>query len=1054
MSIIVHHQPISPASKKTLHVWQATSSWDIPGTLSQGIFHFKLPDHVDPRKMRFKFFETNPDSDLVTWEPEDFVRIIRLTAPTEVWTFDLTGRVLYSPPVPSGVTYSPGQELTVNLVTRKRFEGGLLYIWSPYHPGSPSMCVSETARDKAAYISTFRVGLAPWMKEGFHFKFARHYDDGTEYWEPDSSNRVWRPVDGLTIWCKSGQVSIRKGPLSPAVIPVEVLLPANLNPPPLSLHDPVDDFETSIVPSGQKPYDSSGLFQNASYQVQIYPDAAYTLATGNNLENPVIVRPFPADPADYLALSRFALGVDGWMDKFPPVVPSATLKVKTLANSSFAHGLSAQIALGSGPSYLTVQAKQEADGSWKAPFHVAHGLKTSVRLSPANGHEQTLYPWIDTARFFVPPSSSVTVNTTEGVFGLAMKSGTTFAEVPVGRKALMEAAFGKAITDSGVFAPEEMPHGPTRLGNSYYFVIHAPHAVVSSLILVDEKAPGGPARRIIPMSLTPDVRYWWCSVSAAQVPPRTRYRFALNDTTEVMDPAAREVLDRPKWETFPDDDPSDHDTSWSLVIDVDGLRTLAHQHPWQTMGWESLLIYELHARRFTDIGAGPLPPLDVVADELKPINRMGKPGYLNQLPVTALELLPVHEFKSNASWGYSPAFYFAIDSSYGGAEAFADMIDAAHQSNRGVILDVVYNHSLDSPLMKIARDVYRNGDSYGDRMNCGHPMVREFLRQATIYLWYTFGFDGLRFDDTKTIVSLCEGGWDFLGAIRSALETAATAEGRTRPYCVAENDPKPWDMSNPAWDVLDGEWDIDEVYRIRDASYCTWSDTADTAGDLKREMDNPNFWNRPFYEAVRYGESHDMVSGQDSANKRIACRPPYGQGLRMAKALGTVTLLSNGVPMLFMGQEVGETRYFSFDNNGPVTNPQNYAPWNPPTDNTRILGWFQSLMGLRNDTTKGLKGNDNYQVVRTGRRTVAFTCGQDRKLFAIVTFGTPDTRQDSSWLGLPDGAAYKEIFNSSWPVFQVESEEEHTNGGYNAGIVAGQVLNLPSIGAVVLERRY
>jgi hypothetical protein len=79
-------------------------------------------------------------------------------------------------------------------------------------------------------------------------------------------------------------------------------------------------------------------------------------------------------------------------------------------------------------------------------------------------------------------------------------------------------------------------------------------------------------------------------------------------------------------------------------------------------------------------------------------------------------------------------------------------------------------------------------------------------------------------------------------------------------------------------------------------------------------------------------------------------------------------------------------------------------------------------------------------------------CGSNQRLFAVVTFGTPNQQQDSSWLGLPGGAPYKEIFNSSWPVFQVEFEQEQTNGGYNAQIYSGRVINLPWIGAVVLER--
>ncbi len=174
----------------------------------------------------------------------------------------------------------------------------------------------------------------------------------------------------------------------------------------------------------------------------------------------------------------------------------------------------------------------------------------------------------------------------------------------------------------------------------------------------------------------------------------------------------------------------------------------------------------------------------------------------------------------------------------------------------------------------------------------------------------------------------------------------------------------------------------------------------------------------------------------------------------MAKAMGALTLLSNGAPMLFMGQEIGETTPFSFPDFNEVINPQNCEfPAGDPTDQTRVLAWFRQLMGLRNDASKGLRGSSNYQVVATGNRTIAYTCGSNQSLFTVITFGTPDVQQDSSWLGLPSGSAYKEIFNSSWSVFQVEFEREYANGGYDAQITNGYLFNLPPVGAVVLERR-
>jgi 1,4-alpha-glucan branching enzyme len=195
-----------------------------------------------------------------------------------------------------------------------------------------------------------------------------------------------------------------------------------------------------------------------------------------------------------------------------------------------------------------------------------------------------------------------------------------------------------------------------------------------------------------------------------------------------------------------------------------------------------------------------------------------------------------------------------------------------------------------------------------------------------------------------------------------------------------------------------------------------------------------------------------MVSAQDPGNQRIAARPPFGFGLQLAKALGTLILLSNGVPMLFMGQEVGETAPFAFDSSAPALNPQQYDQTPASGYNARVLDWFRQLIGLRNDPNQKLQGDTNYQTVAVGHRTVAFACGAQQSLFVVITFGTANQRQDSSWLGLPAAGTYKEIFNSSWPAFQVESEALQSNGGYSAQIRSGYILNLPYVGAIVLQR--
>ena len=1055
MGIIVHHKPANQAVAWNMYVWQAAwdgnNVWDSGGKPSGDEVDFQLPETSDGRKLQFKFHSTAPESGQQNWEPDDFNRRLFLAAPEEIWTFASSPRVLYQNPFPQGALFKAGDELSVQVVTQNAFRGGQIYVWNPYDGSSPPAFFGESARDDANGVSSFRVTLAPWMTGGFHLKLMRPAaNDQAELWEPDSGNRVWRPCDGTSLWLKSGQCEVRSEPLALTQVALEVLYGTSLpSPPQLFLTDLVEKTVYPLDCSSSQPYAGSSLFSIARYSVPIYPLASYAVASQQNLENPPIQRPFPADPSAPDAVSRCVLGASAWLDSFPTVQP-VPVNIKAQASSSFKNGLSVQVSLGNAPAYQSVPAALQPDGNWLATPSLALGTTTAIDLIPAAGSEPKPYDWIDTSRYFTPTATTATLHTTEGVYGVCGRGATQFADPP-DRNDLMQAAFGGAVVATGIFAPRELPQGATIHSSEVHFVVHAPHAVQATLILVDEGPPA--ARREFPMTLTGDTIYWWCALPVSQAGPGTRYRFLLNDDVEVLDPAARAVVDGGSLKTTCGEDPADPATSWSVVLDVAQVAATAHAHPWQTMGWQNFLIYEIHARRFSNLNPGTLSCFDLLADELNPVSRLGQPGYLHQLPVTVLGLMPVNEFSGAVSWGYDPSFYFAIDEFYGGAPALARLVDAAHATGRGVTLDLVYNHSLGSSLMSIAPDVYRNGDYDGDRMNCGHPMVREYFRQAAVFLFRTFNLDGFRFDDTQTIVTKCLGGWEFLSMIRSALRAAASAEGRPWPYCVAENSATaPWDVSCPATGVMDGQWGIDEVFRIRSASYDSGHAGWDDSAGLKGEMDKPQYWGRPFYQATRFGESHDMVSGQDSLNVRIAARPPLGQGYQMAKALGTLTALSNGVPMLFMGQEVGETVAFSFDDSTKFINPQVHDLPASAGDPGRILAWFRQLMGLRNDSSKGLQGDTNFQVVATGNRTVAFSCGLNQRLFTVVTFGTPNQRQDSSWLGLPAGSPYKEIFNSSWPVFQVEFEQEQTNGGYQAQIYRGQTLNLPWIGAVVLER--
>ncbi|MBV9611560.1 MAG: hypothetical protein JO091_03770, partial [Acidobacteriaceae bacterium] len=374
-----------------------------------------------------------------------------------------------------------------------------------------------------------------------------------------------------------------------------------------------------------------------------------------------------------------------------------------------------------------------------------------------------------------------------------------------------------------------------------------------------------------------------------------------------------------------------------------------------------------------------------------------------------------------------------------------------------------------SPLQVLARDVYTSGETaWGDMVHYAHPAACEFFRQALVYLWSAFRLDGFRFDSTETIINghradtpsapyiLARGpdgklktgegrGWEFLGLLRTALRRAADATGHKWPYLTGENDPENTGMTDPNSGVLDGQWRFREMYALNDAA----RNVDDKTADIRDGLDGAA---RPFQRAVSYAESHDSASGQGGSG-RIAARERWGNGRQMAKAVGAVALLAEGIPMLFMGEEAGEDRPFQFDmlatDPAFVLRLTDYEQFG--SEFLKILSWFRNLLGLRNNPSNGFQGNDQ-QTTGQGRKTISFIRSQGR-FFIVATFGTADQQQDLSWLGLPTAAAYKEIFNSSWPEYQVNNEPLVSNGGFDAQLRSGDLVRLPSIGAVVLERR-
>ena len=171
-----------------------------------------------------------------------------------------------------------------------------------------------------------------------------------------------------------------------------------------------------------------------------------------------------------------------------------------------------------------------------------------------------------------------------------------------------------------------------------------------------------------------------------------------------------------------------------------------------------LVIYEMLFRDFTKSQniAGAMAQLD----------------YIENLGVTAVQLMPVQEFDGNLSWGYNPNHWFALDKYYGTREQYKEFIDECHRRGLAVIVDVVYNHATGShPWAKLwwAGDRTASNNPWFNEyamhpynvyhdMNHENAMVKEHVKRSLEYLLTEYDVDGFRFDLTKGFTQKDTGG--------------------------------------------------------------------------------------------------------------------------------------------------------------------------------------------------------------------------------------------------------------------------------------------------------
>jgi maltooligosyltrehalose trehalohydrolase len=364
-------------------------------------------------------------------------------------------------------------------------------------------------------------------------------------------------------------------------------------------------------------------------------------------------------------------------------------------------------------------------------------------------------------------------------------------------------------------------------------------------------------------------------------------------------------------------------------IDAPSAVFAADRFEWSDSEWKGvpragLSIYELHTGTFTVAGT-----LDAIVDRLLELRDLG---------ITAIELMPVCQFPGQRNWGYDGVFLYAVQNSYGGPRALQRLVDAAHRVGIAVILDVVYNHfgPEGNHMRKFApyfTDKYKTpwGDAvnYDDR---GSDGVRAFVLN-NVRMWLKdFHLDGLRLDAVHAIYDL--GAKHLLREIREVADEVAEETGR-EIHIIAEsdlNDPRVIHDPERGGYGLDAQWSDDFHHAVH--AFLTQETIAyyvDYA-DISRLVDAMN---RPFvftgaysrHRGRRHGapptglsgdrfvvctQNHDQIGNRaigDRMSAILSRRDHGGARLRLAASL---LLLSPYLPMLFMGEEYGETKPFPF----------------------------------------------------------------------------------------------------------------------------------------------
>ena len=373
------------------------------------------------------------------------------------------------------------------------------------------------------------------------------------------------------------------------------------------------------------------------------------------------------------------------------------------------------------------------------------------------------------------------------------------------------------------------------------------------------------------------------------------------------------------------------------------------------------IIYEMHVRGFTR------HPSSGLSERTRGTyaGLIAKIPYLQELGITAVELLPVFQFDAHDAlpghvnyWGYAPVSFFAPHQGYSSCQdpldpvdEFRDMVKALQRAGIEVILDVVFNHTAegnhDGPTLSFRglensayyilekdRSRYANYSGTGNTLNGNHPIVRRMIVDSLRYWVEEMHVDGFRFD------------------LASILDRDESGNLLPNPPVLRDIDTEP----ALATKLIAEAWDAAGLYQVGSFIGDSWREWNERFRDdvrsffrgdegyvgrlADRLLGSPQIYGHKEREAeasvnfvtchdgftlndlVSYSQKHNEANGENNRDGADDNRS-YNWGVegptddpamemlrnRQVKNFLTVTMLSLGLPMIPMGDEVRRTQY-------------------------------------------------------------------------------------------------------------------------------------------------